>query len=207
MVECAARSDLNRDRSRLERTTVGGIGEPEGRGSGAPNTPRAFGPLRPNVLALWLRDEELEGIESVGPERVALAGWATGTFDVWRLSRSAIELTGCQLPDRPELDPVVREAVVMVASMSNPANGFSSYNRDYAIEAFRILVKAGYRWDPTEAAALAASEGLDLDHAVELKKLAVDLQAGKTKRGSGHHKLASDVLRVWQQKASGKAEG
>jgi hypothetical protein len=162
---------------------------------------RGLGSVRGKaVLALWLDDTELSEVEISGPAKVALAPWVLEKCRLWRATRHPVELGGLEVPGPVELDPVVRTAIRSVAHLSNPANGLSSYNRDYAVNAFRILRKAGYTWDPVETAVVMAEGGWDLRAATEFEKLSKAMLDGKALR-AGRSQFRSDILKQWRDRA------
>lgn len=155
------------------------------------------------VLALWLDDRQLTRVEGTNPAKVALAAWSLADIDIWRRARSPVELAGAEVPERVALDPVVQVAMESVAMMSNPANGLASYNRSNAVQAFRVLRRNGYTWDPIECAVVMANSGWNLVDAREFAKLSADMLAGKALQGRGQFR--SDIIRIWRKEAAERA--
>jgi len=154
------------------------------------------------VLGLWLDDSQLTRVEDSRPTKVGVAAWTPHQIDIWRLARDPVELAGVELPTRNELDPVVTAAMDDVANMSNPANGLTSYNRTGAVDAFRILRKHGYTWDPVETAVVVARGGWDLDDARKFAELSADMLAGKSLRGGGE--LSDNSIHRWREASPGR---
>ena len=156
-----------------------------------------------SVLALWLDDEQLSRVESSLPGALAVAPWLLDDIAIWRLARKPTEVSSADFPDDLPLDPVVLAAMNELSMMSNPSDGLVSYGKDHAIDSFRLLRDAGYTWDPSACAAIMARGGWRLSSAVDLKVLATEMLAGKSKRTSGHHgKLGPAALAHWRAQAA-----
>ncbi len=163
---------------------------------------RPIGPVRgKSVLALWLDDKQLAQLEAGGPARMALAPWVLDESALWQATRSPVELLGASVPQRAQSDPVVRAAIRTVARLSNPANGLTGNNKNYVVNALRILRKAGYTWDPLDTAVIMAEGGWDLDDAREFEALSAAMLAGKAMQ-AGKSQFAPNILKQWRDEAA-----
>jgi hypothetical protein len=152
------------------------------------------------VLALWLDDTQLDDLESHRPAKIALAPWQLDDARLWIATRHPLELGNTHVPAPPPLDPVVRTAIRSVCTMSNPGNGLNGYNKNFAVNAFRILRRAGYTWDPIETAVVMAEGGWALRNARDFAELSADMLAGKALQ-AGRSQWNSTILKQWRDRA------
>ncbi len=145
--------------------------------------------------------EIADGVIYQDADRVLVILWnADRTFEGWLSAEDSLRF--CPSEVAAPLNPVVQQALKSVANSWNSSDGIShGYGKDFAIDALRKLLEAGYVVnEPTlEAGAFAA--GFKWDEVTQLRTYAAKLaQSGRfVTKGKAYR---DEVVSIWERAAS-----
>lgn len=159
----------------------------------------------PVVVAFWPTARDLDKLDGLaGVEALAVVPWLEDEIETWRRARAAIDLLGDAPVAEPPViaDPVVKAAMRSLTSRVNLSSGLSHpMDRSAAIQAFKILVRNGHRYDPQEVQTWAMANGWAADDARRLSDYAEGVLNRKAYR-VGRITWREDVIELWRSDAS-----
>lgn len=137
------------------------------------------------ILAVWADDKHLQKLDALGAYALCVVPWTPSNIEVWRRTwtpadlREASDGPPASKPATTTLSPVVVEGMKALTRMVNLSTGLAHpSDHDSAVELFRLLIKAGEQFDPTDVQAWAARAGWQPKDAAELGELAGRLASG-----------------------------
>jgi hypothetical protein len=170
----------------------------------AVNTARSQGGYpRDPVLALWADDHDLlDRLDKWPVPSICAIPWGDSIAN-WKAKWTPTDIrTGNPAPaDYPVLSPVVVKGLETITALANLSNGLDRYNRDTAIDAFRLLHAAGEQFDPRQVRAWAARNGWGEANAAGIEDLAQGVLDGR--RFRSQRKLRDDIVDRWRDAVGG----
>ena len=153
------------------------------------------------ILAVWVRDRELEVIDDLGAPAICALTWSEGNIDAWKEAWGPTDLRSGEASATATIDnPVVEAALKSLTGSVNLSTGLSHpSDRDAAIGTFRILQRNGEVFSSAAVRAWAASHGWRADDASELGDLAQKVIEGRRLRGGNY--LRPEVIEIWREEA------
>ena len=153
---------------------------------------------RDPVLALWADDNDLlDRLDRWPVPAICAVPWGD-SIPNWKAKWTPTDVrTGNLAPtDEPVPNPVVVKALETVTGLANLSNGLDRYNRETAIDAFRLLHAAGEPFDPRQVGAWAARNGWGASNAAGIEDLAQGVLDGR--RFRSQPRLRDDIVDRWR---------
>lgn len=154
------------------------------------------------ILAVWVRDRELEVIDDYRAPAICAITWSEGNIDAWKAAWGPTDLRSGQASAAATVDdPVVVAALESLSATVNLSSGLGHpSDRDAAIDTFKILQGSGHLFQSAAVRAWAASHGWRAEDASELGELAQKVIEGRRLRGGGY--LRPEVIEHWREEAA-----
>jgi hypothetical protein len=163
-------------------------------------TPWRGGP----VLVLWPDAKALASVDAdFRVSAICVVPWSYDEVATWAAGRQAVDLLAREnKPERPTIrNPVVAEAMSSLTTRVNLSTGLGHpSDRAAAVNAFRVLKRAHYRWTPDEIEAWALGNGWSADGAAELRGVAAGVLSGRRYQVE-RAGWSDNIVELWKERA------
>jgi hypothetical protein len=169
------------------------------------------GHVEPVIVACWPDERTLAHLDS-RPRLKALCvlRWTEKESEPWRIARGAVNLWESEpaAPPEPEIsDPVVLAAMQSLTRRVNLNTGIiHPDDRDAAINTFRLLQRARYRFEPDEIKTWATANGWRAQDAIKLAEVARGVLSGHAYRTRSKASWVPNILDLWRADAQKSGE-
>jgi hypothetical protein len=154
------------------------------------------------VVALYTPAKDLARLDDLQAAAICAVPWIDDDVQAWRQTWNPPDLlnAAAPAPTTTALSGVVREALKSITVGSNVSTGIS-HPRDKAkvVWAFRILRKAGERFDGPSVRAWAANNGWTVRGAQDLADVAEAIAQGKGVQAL-ERPWRDDILDEWRKR-------
>lgn len=154
------------------------------------------------VLAVWVDDDQLTGIERDRPDALCAIPWNRDDIKRWRDAYGPMNMrTGHATSGGKVSNPVVEAALRTLTVLVNLSTGLGHPSDKAAgVRTFQILLSGGEMYSRAEVGAWAAANGWGLDGAAELEAVARGVAEGRSFRVE-RFGFRDDILDQWRTEA------